>query len=98
MEFILHPFLNYDFIFISLAFSRGGVREKRKRKKRGREIWYRFKGFLLLFVSQLLSVSKVEGFSGSCRDANFIPMKPEPRRHITNTMKTYIEVRQSLFD
>lgn len=33
MEFILSPFLNYGFIFISLVFSRGGVREERKRKK-----------------------------------------------------------------
>lgn len=60
MEFILSSFLNYDFIFISLAFSVGGaVREKRKRKERGREICYRFKAFLLLllFVSELLASS-----------------------------------------
>ena len=86
MEFILGPFLNYGFIFISLVFSRGGVREERKRKEGGREICYRFKeGF---FVSELLAVSKAEGFNGSCRDAKLIPMELELRRHVTNTMKT----------
>lgn len=91
MEFILSPFLNYDFIFISLAFSRGGVREERKRKEGGREMCYRFKTFFFFFlfnVSELLAVCRVKGFNGSCRDANFIPRKPEPRRHVTNTMKT----------
>ena len=48
MEFILSPFLNYD--FISLVFSRGGVREQRKRKEGGREMCCRSKIFLFCFV------------------------------------------------
>lgn len=48
MEFILSPFLNYDFILISFAFSRGGVREKRKKKERGREMCFTFKGFVVV--------------------------------------------------
>lgn len=60
MEFILSPFLNYDFIFISLVFSRGGFREERKRKEGGREICYSSKAFVLFcFVSELLAISKV---------------------------------------
>lgn len=62
MEFILSPFLNYDFIFIPLAFSRGGVRAERKRKEGGREMCYRFKAFVLfcfvLFLSCLLSAKE----------------------------------------
>lgn len=88
MEFILSPFLNYGFIFISLAFSRGGVREERKRKERGRETCYRFKAGFVVVVSELLAVSRVEGFNASCRDANLIARKLELRRHVTNTMKT----------
>lgn len=97
MEFILSSFLNYGFIFISLAFSRGGVsREERKRKEGGREICYRFKEvFVCLFLSCSLS-AKIKGFNGSCRDANLIPMEPELRGRVTNTMKTQLEVRATV--
>lgn len=72
MEFILSPFPNYDFIFISLVFSRGGVKRRGKgRKEAGK---YRFKEGFFVVLSELLAVSKVQGLNGSCRDPNLIPM------------------------
>lgn len=44
------------------------------------------------FVSELPAPSKVEGFKGSCRDTNHIPVKLGFRRHVMNTMKTKLEV------
>lgn len=86
MEFILSPFLNYDFIFISLAYSRGGVGEERKGKDGGRGICYRFKAFVV--IAEPLAVSKVQGFNGSRSKADLIPTELELRRHVTNAMKT----------
>lgn len=80
MEFILSPFLNYGFIFISQESSRGGVREERERKEGGRETGYRCKEvWVVVVVPELLAVSKTEGFNGACGDVNLIPTEPELR-------------------
>lgn len=91
MEFILSPFLNYNFIFISLVFSRRGV--WRKEKGRREAVKSTSKIFLLpppyfCAVSELSAPSKVERFNGSCRDTNLFPMKLGLTRHVMNTMKT----------
>jgi hypothetical protein len=57
VEFILSPFLNYDFIFISLAFSRGGVGRRRKgRREAGKYVIVsRLLSCFVLFLGCLLS-------------------------------------------
>ena len=101
VEFILSPFLNYGFIFISLVFSRGGVGKKGKGRRQGNRLPRFFSSFFsffplspyFCFVSELPAPIKGEGFNGSCRHTNLIPMKLGFRRQVMNTMKTELEVR-----
>ena len=74
------------FLFLWRSLGEGLERRGKGRKEAGKCVT---DSRLFFFnVSELLAVCKVKGFNGSCRDANFIPRKLEPRRHVTNTMKT----------
>lgn len=80
------------FLFLLRSLGEGLESSGKEREEAGKCV-IDSRGVVLLFVSELLTVSKVEGFNRSHRDANFIPMNPEPRRQVTNTVKTYLEVR-----
>lgn len=73
------------FLFLWCSLGEGLERRGKGRKEAGK---YVIDSRRVFFVSELLAVSKAEGFNGSCRDAKLIPMELELRRHVTNTMKT----------
>lgn len=85
------------FLFLWRSLEEGWVERRGKgRKEAGKYVIDSRKFlFVCLFLSCLLS-AKIKGFNGSCRDANLIPMEPELRGRVTNTMKTQLEVRATV--
>lgn len=80
------------FLFLWRSLGEGLERRGKGRKEAGKYVIDSRKFFFVLFLSCSLS-AKIEGFNGSCKDANLIPMELELRGRVTNTMKTQLEVR-----
>lgn len=75
------------FLFLWHSLGEGLERSGKGKREAGKHVIDSRRVFVVV-VSELLAVSRVEGFNASCRDANLIERKLELRRHVTNTMKT----------